>query len=98
MSDSASSGAPSNSALAERTARIEENVQHVAETVERIEESVTEGQEDLAMKVESNTRALAETDEKVTTLFKIYAFLRWAIPVGATVAGALGTLVAAGVV
>lgn len=33
-------GAPSNSELAERTARIEANVEHVAETVDRIDDKL----------------------------------------------------------
>lgn len=84
-------GAPSNSELAERTARIEANVEHVAETVDRIEETVTEDLEETTEQVEA-------VDEKVATMWPVYRFGRWVLPIGVGVAGALASLASAGVV
>lgn len=78
-------GVPSNHELAQRTARIEEQVGHVRESVDRIEESVTTGQSDLADQIEDNTR-------KTTRLWQVYQLGKWVVPAAATVAGTAATL------
>lgn len=88
MSDDNPNGPPSNSKLAERTARIEENVQHVAETVERIETTVTDEQEQLAAEVEENRK-------KIKPVHTAYRVGKWAAPV---VVAAAGVIVSSGVV
>lgn len=78
-------GAPSNTELAERTARIEEQVEHVADTVDRIEERLDD---DLAEQMD-----VVETNRKRTeSMWTAYRIARWTLPTGATVAGALVAL------
>lgn len=84
-------GAPSNSKLAERTARIEEQVGHVAETVERIEERVVDEQDELEERVE-------ETEEKVGTVYTYHQAIKYGLPILGGVGSFLGGLVAFGVI
>jgi len=85
MSQSGRDRAPSNAELAQRTARIEEQVDHVADTVDRIETRVTDEQDELAEAVEEN-------GEKVGTLWTCYRLGRWAIPVAGTFMGGLAAI------
>lgn len=81
-SDSSSSrGAPTNAELAERMARVEQDVSHVSETVDRIEERVTDDHDDLAEQVEENT-------ERTASLWAAYRLGKWGLPVVGTLLGA----------
>lgn len=82
---------PSNSELAERTVRIEEQMDHVVETVDRIDERITDEQEEIEEIVEDNA-------EKVGTMWAAYRFTRWFVPVAGSIAAGLGALITAGVV
>jgi hypothetical protein len=83
--------APSKVELAERTARIEEQVEHVSETVDRIETNLTEQHEDLVEDVEQNAT-------RVSRLWTYYRIGRWIIPIGVAIAGTVGTLASAGLI
>jgi hypothetical protein len=83
--------APSNVELAERTARIEEQVGHVSETVDRIETNLNEQHEDLVEDVEEN-------QVRVSRLWTYYRLGRWIIPIGVALGGAIGTLSSAGLI
>lgn len=82
--DDRSRHAPSNAKLAERTARIEEQLGHVGETVDRIENRLDEQHSDLVDDVEDN-------GQKVTKMWSIYRAGRWIVPIGV---GAAGSIVA----
>lgn len=75
--------APSNSELAERTARIEENVRHVAETVDRIEESLVDEQKEIAEQVDDNS-------QKVATVYTYHQVVKYGLPVLGAVGSFLG--------
>lgn len=83
-------GAPSNSELAERTARIEQEVHHVAETVERIEERVVDEQDDLEARVEEN-------EEKVATVYVYHKAVRYGVPILGAAGSFFGGMMALGV-
>ena len=87
----ADEGAPSNVELAERTARIEEHVEHVSETVERIETNLNDQHEDLVEDVEEN-------GFRVGRLWMYYRVGRWIIPIGVAVGGTIGTFASAGLI
>lgn len=84
-------GAPSNSELAERTARIEEQVDHVADTVDRIETTISDDLEETEEQVEANA-------ERVASMWTAYRLARWGIPVAGTLVGALAGLASAGII
>lgn len=73
MSIETQQGAPSNSELAERTARIEEKVDHISEAVDRIEDDLVEKHDELAEDVEEN-------EKRVNEFWTIYRFLLYTIP------------------
>ena len=66
-------GAPSNTELAERTARLEEKIDHMNDSVERIEDALLEEHEELGEKVDTN-------EKRVNKFWTIYRFLLFAIP------------------
>lgn len=90
MSQQDRDGVPSNHDLAQRTARIEERVEHVADTVDRIEQSVVEDQVELEEQVDENA-------DKIGDLYPAYRFARWAVPISVAAAGAVASMGAAGV-
>lgn len=85
------SDAPSNAELAERTARIEEQVGHVSDTVDRIETNLNEQHDDLVDDVEQNS-------VRVGRLWTYYRLGRWIIPIGVAIGGTIGTLSSAGLI
>jgi len=66
-------GAPSNAELAERTARLEEKIDHISDGVERIEESLADEHEELAEQVQQN-------EKRVDRFWTIYRFALFVIP------------------
>lgn len=80
MSQERPDGVPSNSKLAERTARIEAQVDHVAQTVDRIEEAVDEDTNEIEALAENNAK-------KIRPMWFAYLLIKWGLPAGATVVG-----------
>jgi len=66
-------GAPSNSELAERTARLEQKIDHISNAVERIEDSLAEEHEELAKQV-------AQNEKRVNRFWSIYRFFLYMVP------------------
>jgi tetrahydromethanopterin S-methyltransferase subunit G len=85
------SNTPSNSELAERTARIEANVEHVAKTVDRIEEQVATDHDELGERIEENS-------EKVETVYTYHQAIRYGLPLLGAAGSFLGGFVALGVI
>lgn len=82
---------PSNVELAERLARVEEQVDHVAEGVESIEEKLDDQMEEVKGRAEEN----AETVGKVRTAATV---VKWGVPATAAVLSAIAGLAATGAV
>lgn len=82
---------PTNVQLAERTARIEENLEHVGDTVDRIESRLDEQHEELVDDVEGN-------QDKIDQMWPAYRVGKYLIPLGIAVGGTLGALSSAGLV
>lgn len=78
-------GPPSNTKLAQRTARIETEVAHVSETVERIEDKLDEDTEEIE-------ESLATTQKKTARMWAIYQFGKYALPTGGTVLAAVAAI------
>lgn len=74
MSTETRQGAPSNAELAERTARIEEKVDHISNAVDRIEGDLVEKQDELAEDIEEN-------ETRVNRFWAIYRFALYTIPI-----------------
>lgn len=66
-------GAPSNAELAERTARLEQKIDHIGEAVDRIEKSLANEHDDLAEQVAQNER-------RVNRFWSIYRFCLYMMP------------------
>lgn len=81
-SDTPGSGVPSNSQLAERTARVEAKIDAQADTLDRIETAITSDQAEIAEQVEQN-------DERITPIYAAYRFSKYALPVAGTILGAV---------
>ena len=89
--EDASEGVPSNAELAERTARMEEELHYVAETVDRIDERISDEQAELAAQVEDNTK-------KVGTVYAYHKVVKYGLPLLGAVGSFLGGVVAVGAV
>ena len=85
------SDAPSNSELAQRTARIEEQVDHVRETVDRIEARLQDQHDEIIGEVQENSDEI----EKFNTAYKA---AKWLIPTGIALGAATGALAGAGLI
>lgn len=66
-------GAPSNAELAERTARLEQKIDHISDAVNRIENSLAKEHDELAEQVAQNER-------RVNRFWSIYRFFLYMMP------------------
>jgi hypothetical protein len=66
-------GAPSNAELAERTARLEQKIDHISDSVDRIEGKLIEEHEELTERVD-------DTERKADRFWTIYRFILYLIP------------------
>jgi len=73
---------PSNHELAQRTARIEEQVNHVAETVDRIENSLDDDLADVAEDVEEVEKQIEGLQPEHTRMWLVYQAAKWSIAGG----------------
>lgn len=73
QTDDRARGAPSNAELGERTARLEQKIDHISEGVKRIETSLAEEHDDLAEQVAQNER-------RVNRFWSIYRFFLYMVP------------------
>jgi hypothetical protein len=66
-------GAPSNAELAERTARLEQKIDHITGAVDRIENTLENEHDSLAEQVSQNT-------QRVNRFWSIYRFCLYMLP------------------